>query len=71
MAKKRTKKVPYLTHRKIGFTIFATVGVVAVWRGIWIVFDSLPFFEKPLIAGGLAIFIIVVAGIYFKRIDFW
>ncbi len=60
-----------IEHRKIAFTILATVGVVAVWRGIWIAFDSLPYFERPLVAGGVALIIIVIAGIYFRKIDFF
>lgn len=51
-------------------TIFATVGVVAVWRGIWIFFDSLPYFDKPIVAGGFALSIIVVGVLYFKQTEF-
>lgn len=53
------------------FSILATVGVVAVWRGIWVVFDALPFFERPIVAGGLAVLILIIGGIYFKKINFW
>lgn len=71
MARKKSKKLPYPAKEKLIFSILATVGVVAVWRGIWIVFDSLPFFERPIVAGGLAIIILLIAGIYFRKINFW
>lgn len=70
-SKKISKGFPALKlHKKVMFTIFATVGVVAVWRGIWIFFDSLPYFDKPLVAGGFALSIIVVGVLYFKQTEF-
>lgn len=71
MAKKKVRKIQYPNKNKMAFSILATVGVVAVWRGIWIVFDALPYFERPIVAGGIAILILIIAGIYFKKIDFW
>lgn len=71
MARKKLKKLQYVTHKRIAFSIFATFGVVAVWRGIWVLFDSLPYFERPIVAVGLALIILIFAGIYFKKIDFF
>ncbi|TXG78665.1 hypothetical protein E6Q11_00680 [Candidatus Dojkabacteria bacterium] len=68
---KNKKKSPYLTHRRVIITIFATVGVVAVWRGIWITFDHLPYFDNPLVAIALALGILIVAAVYFRKIDFF
>ena len=57
-------------HKKLAFTIFATIGVVAVWRGIWVFFDSLPYFDKPIVAGGFALVVITVGVLYFKQTEF-
>jgi polyferredoxin len=70
-SKKMTKNLSVMkVHKKLVFTIFATVGVVAVWRGIWVFFDALPYFDKPLVAGGFAILVIVVGVLYFKQTEF-
>lgn len=69
--KRSPRKVPYLTHRRIVISILATVGVVAVWRGIWIAFDHIPYFDNPLVAISLALLILVLAGAYFRKIDFF
>jgi hypothetical protein len=71
MAKRNVKKVFITKEKKIMVTILATVGVVAVWRGIWLAFDSIPFFNDPLVAGALSIIVLVVAALYFKRINFF
>jgi len=69
--KKATIKLPQMKiHKKLAFTIFATIGVVAVWRGIWVFFDALPYFDKPLVAGGFALLVITVGVLYFKQTEF-
>lgn len=52
-------------------SIFATIGVVAVWRGVWIFFDHVPYFDNPIVAITVAIAILVLAGAYFRKIDFF
>jgi uncharacterized membrane protein (DUF373 family) len=70
-SKKLTKNLSVMrVHKKLILTIFATVGVVAVWRGIWVFFDALPYFDRPLVAVGFALIIITVGVLYFKQTEF-
>ena len=71
MPKKFSLKRPFpVRHSKVVYSIFATVGVVAVWRGIWTLFDSIPALADPFVAFGLAMLVLVVATVYFKFTDF-
>lgn len=68
--KKKAKNVSrFKTHHKVVFSILATIGAVAVWRGIWVLFDSIPYFDQPIVAVTFAFIVLIVAGVYFKLTD--
>jgi hypothetical protein len=71
MTKTKKKKFSLLPEKRIVLTLLGTVGVVFVWRGIWNFLDSLSFLNDPNLSLGIAIVIIVVAVLYFKKINFW
>lgn len=53
-------------RRKIFVSLLGTVGVVLLWRGLWMLFDLTPFVEHPIISVFVGIFVLIVSGFLYK-----
>ncbi|MBI2032491.1 MAG: hypothetical protein HYT09_02490 [Candidatus Levybacteria bacterium] len=53
-------------RHKIISTLMGIVGVVLIWRGIWTITDSLPYFNHPWLSLLVGLILVIVSGIFFK-----
>ena len=55
-------------HHKVIFTLTGVIGVVLVWRGMWSIFDSVPFVSNPWFSVALGFLLVIASGIFFRLI---
>ncbi len=53
-------------RRKIVVSLLGTVGVVLLWRGLWLVFDLTPLVSHPFASIILGLFVLVLSGFLYK-----
>jgi len=69
-SKKRTHKSNKLNlfrkHHKILFSLIGVVGIILVWRGVWNLVDTTPFFNAPVISIIVGFLLVALSGFFFK-----
>ena len=56
----------FRNHHKIIFALVGVVGIILVWRGIWTLVDTTPFFNTPIISIIAGLFLVAISGLFFK-----
>lgn len=53
-------------RRKITVSLLGTIGVVLLWRGLWMIFDLTPLVSHPFVSIGLGLFVLILSGFLYK-----
>lgn len=53
-------------HHKLIFALIGIIGIIMVWRGVWTLIDTTPFFNAPVISIILGLLLVVISGFFFK-----
>ena len=52
-----------LSHRPIIYALFGSVGIILLWRGVWLTADMFDFMT-PLVSVALGLFILLLIGLF-------
>jgi hypothetical protein len=53
-------------RRKIVVSLLGTIGVVLLWRGLWIMFDWTPLVNHPFVSMLLGLLVLILSGFLYK-----
>src|SRR3989344_2243211 len=52
-----------LSHRPIIYALFGSIGIILLWRGVWLTADMFDFMT-PLVSVALGLFILLLIGLF-------
>jgi hypothetical protein len=75
MKKQKRKKYAYIAsfrrfriHHRILFYILGAMGVIFIWRGVWMLIDQTPIFSYPLTSLAVGVGLTIFAGVFFELV---